>query len=96
MDVYVEKGVQHKHRIVFESEGDQGPTVDPGDIIVILAQKPHHVFIRDGDNLLIDVSHNSITNFWVLDSLIRIRNSKQPINLIPSSYLFIFKSNFKP
>ncbi|CAH2066510.1 unnamed protein product, partial [Iphiclides podalirius] len=33
-------------------EGDQQPDVQPGDVIIVLQQKPHDVFQRTGDDLL--------------------------------------------
>ncbi|RHW73993.1 chaperone protein DNAj, putative [Trypanosoma equiperdum] len=53
-DVVVEKGMQHGDSVTFQGEGDQIPGVRlSGDIIIILDEKPHPVFTRKGDHLLI-------------------------------------------
>jgi len=54
LDVYIDKGMRHGQRIVFSGEGDQSPNVIPGDIIVVLQQKEHATFKRDGDDLFME------------------------------------------
>lgn len=54
LDVYIDKGMRHGQRVVFSGEGDQAPDVIPGDIIVVLQQKEHATFKRDGDDLFMD------------------------------------------
>jgi len=51
LEVFVDKGMRHGQKIVFAGEGDQAPDIVPGDIIVVLQQKEHNVFRRDGDDL---------------------------------------------
>ncbi|ETV85328.1 chaperone DnaJ [Aphanomyces astaci] len=47
----IERGMPSNHEIVFERHGEQHPGVLPGDIIMRLAQQPHRVFRRAGDDL---------------------------------------------
>jgi len=54
LDVYIDKGMRHGQRVVFSGEGDQSPDVIPGDIIVVLQQKEHATFKRDGDDLFME------------------------------------------
>jgi len=54
LDVYIDKGMRHGQRVVFAGEGDQSPDVIPGDIIVVLQQKEHQSFKRDGDDLFME------------------------------------------
>jgi len=54
LEVYIDKGMKHGQRITFTGEGDQAPDILPGDIIVVLQQREHPVFKRDGDALLIE------------------------------------------
>lgn len=54
LDVYVDKGMRHGTRVVFAGEGDQAPDIVPGDIIVVLQQKEHQTFKRDGDDLYME------------------------------------------
>jgi DnaJ homolog subfamily A member 2 len=54
LDVYIDKGMRHGQRVVFSGEGDQAPDIIPGDIIVVLQQKEHQTFKRDGDDLYME------------------------------------------
>uniref|UniRef100_A0A8C7C1C6 Chaperone DnaJ C-terminal domain-containing protein n=1 Tax=Neovison vison TaxID=452646 RepID=A0A8C7C1C6_NEOVI len=38
-------------KITFHGEGDQEPGLEPGDIIIVLDQKDHAVFTRQGEDL---------------------------------------------
>jgi len=52
LNVFVEKGMAHQQRIVFSGEADEGLDRTPGDVVVILQQKEHPVFKREGRNLI--------------------------------------------
>jgi DnaJ family protein A protein 2 len=54
LDVYIDKGMRHGQKIVFAGEGDQAPGIVPGDIIIVLQQKEHPVFKREGDDLYME------------------------------------------
>eukprot|EP00121_Abeoforma_whisleri_P004151 Awhi_evm2s3748 len=51
-EAHVNPGMRHGEKIVFEDEGDQQPDVPPGDVIIVLRQKPHARFERKGQDLL--------------------------------------------
>lgn len=51
LEVHVEKGMSENQKIIFRGEGDQAPDVEPGDVIIVLQQKPHDIFQRNGDDL---------------------------------------------
>ncbi|XP_038220589.1 dnaJ homolog subfamily A member 2-like [Zerene cesonia] len=53
LEVHVEKGMRENQKITFRGEGDQQPDTEPGDVIIVLQQKPHDVFQRSGDDLII-------------------------------------------
>jgi len=42
-------------QVRFSGEGDQQPGVEPGDIVVILDEKPHAVFKRQKENLVMNM-----------------------------------------
>lgn len=46
--------MRENQKILFRGEGDQMPDVEPGDIVIILQQKPHEKFQRNNDNLQIN------------------------------------------
>ncbi|CAG2058613.1 unnamed protein product [Timema podura] len=53
LEVHVDKGMKENQKIYFRGEGDQQPDVEPGDIIIVLQQKAHETFQRQGDDLYI-------------------------------------------
>lgn len=54
LEVHVDKGMRENQKILFRGEGDQQPEVEPGDVVIILQQKPHEKFQRSGDDLYIN------------------------------------------
>ncbi|KAI9296989.1 DnaJ-domain-containing protein [Neoconidiobolus thromboides FSU 785] len=55
MEVYVEKGMVDRQKIVFKEEADQIPGKEPGDLIIELALQHHNVFTREGSDLMTNV-----------------------------------------
>lgn len=51
--VHVERGMEDKEQIRFQGLSDEAPNADTGDLIIQLKLKPHDVFTRKYDNLLI-------------------------------------------
>ncbi|ESO83027.1 hypothetical protein LOTGIDRAFT_222951 [Lottia gigantea] len=51
LEVHVDKGMRDEQQIRFSGEGDQEPGLEPGDIIIVLDEKPHQVFQRHGHDL---------------------------------------------
>ncbi|KAL5213872.1 hypothetical protein ABZP36_003024 [Zizania latifolia] len=54
LEVHIEKGMQHGHKIVLEGEADQAPDTVTGDIVFILQVKEHPRFKRKYDDLFIE------------------------------------------
>jgi len=52
LEVFIDKGMKNGQKITFAGEGDQLPDIIPGDIIIVLEEKPHDRFERKGDDLL--------------------------------------------
>lgn len=52
LEVHVDRGMKDGEKVVFRGEGDQHPNTEPGDVIIILAQKPHEKFDRKGSDLI--------------------------------------------
>ncbi|XP_053665764.1 dnaJ homolog subfamily A member 4-like [Anopheles marshallii] len=55
LEVEVVKGMMDEQRIVLKGEGDQEPDYRPGDIVLVLEEKPHPIFKRTGQDLLANV-----------------------------------------
>ncbi|MED6253898.1 DnaJ (Hsp40), subfamily A, member 4 [Ataeniobius toweri] len=52
LEVHIDKGMKDGQKITFHGEGDQEPGLEPGDIIIVLDQKEHPRFQRQGDDLI--------------------------------------------
>jgi len=56
LEVHIDKGMKDGQKIVFNGEGDQSPGVTPGDVVIVLEQKPHAIFKRKDRDLYVDQS----------------------------------------
>ena len=56
ISVEIERGMQDGEQITFEHEGNQHPDLDPGHVIIVLQQKKHPLFTRDGNDLRMNFS----------------------------------------
>ncbi|XP_014902960.1 dnaJ homolog subfamily A member 4 [Poecilia latipinna] len=52
LEVHIDKGMKDGQKITFHGEGDQEPGLEPGDVVIVLDQKEHPVFQRQGDDLV--------------------------------------------
>ena len=52
LEVSVDKGMEDGQKITFTGEGDQEPALEPGDIIIVLDEKEHPLFKRNGIDLI--------------------------------------------
>jgi len=51
LDVHIDKGMKGGQTINFPGESDQAPDTVPGDVVIVVEEKPHDRFRREGDNL---------------------------------------------
>ncbi|XP_034032348.1 dnaJ homolog subfamily A member 4 [Thalassophryne amazonica] len=58
LEVNIDKGMKDGQNITFHGEGDQEPGLEPGDVIIVLDQKEHDVFMRKDENLIIKMNIN--------------------------------------
>ncbi|XP_071787964.1 dnaJ homolog subfamily A member 1-like [Asterias amurensis] len=54
LEVHIDKGMKDGQKITFSGEGDQEPGLEPGDMIIVLEEKPHKLFKRKGTDLIIN------------------------------------------
>jgi len=47
----IDKGMKDGQKLTFSGEGDQAPDIEPGDIVIVLDEKEHEVFTRQGSDL---------------------------------------------
>ncbi|KAF9046879.1 DnaJ-domain-containing protein [Hymenopellis radicata] len=51
-EIFVEKGMTNRQRIVLAGAGDQEPGLPAGDVVFVLKAEPHSSFERSGNDLL--------------------------------------------
>lgn len=52
LEIYVEKGVPNRHKIVISGEADQKVGEIPGDVVFVVEEQKHDVFSRNGADLM--------------------------------------------
>ncbi|OBZ82341.1 Mitochondrial protein import protein MAS5 [Choanephora cucurbitarum] len=61
LEVHIERGMRDGQKITFSKEGDQAPGIIPGDIVILLDEKPHPRFTRQGDDLIYEAKIDLLT-----------------------------------
>ena len=55
LEVHIDKGMKGGQHITFTGESDQAPNSIPGDVIIVIEEKPHDRFKRQENNLWTEV-----------------------------------------
>lgn len=55
LEVHIDKGMKGGQHITFTGESDQAPNTIPGDVIIVIEEKPHERFKRQDNNLWTEV-----------------------------------------
>jgi DnaJ family protein A protein 2 len=61
LEVHIDKGMKSGQQIKFAGESDQSPGVIPGDVVIVLEEKPHPRFQRKGDDLYCEAEIDLLT-----------------------------------
>ncbi|KAG0230057.1 Type I HSP40 co-chaperone [Actinomortierella wolfii] len=61
LEVHIDRGMKDGRKIVFSGEGDQAPGTVPGDVIIVLEQREHERFKRNGDDLYYNAKIDLVT-----------------------------------
>lgn len=73
LEVQVEKGMKHNHKIPFRGMADEKPNMEAGDVNFIIQEKEHDLFKRKGADLLITKSlslNEALCGFeWIVKHL---------------------------
>ncbi|XP_022066223.1 dnaJ homolog subfamily B member 13 [Acanthochromis polyacanthus] len=83
LTIAVKPGWKEGTRIIFSKEGDQGPNSIPADIVFIVQQKSHPMFVRQQNNLIYKVKISlemALTGFSVDVQTLDGRLLSIPIN----------------
>ncbi|KAL0241751.1 hypothetical protein GEMRC1_006986 [Eukaryota sp. GEM-RC1] len=54
LEVFIGKGMKSGSKVPFRGEGNEAPGLSPGDVIVVLREKEHPLFKREGPNLVLN------------------------------------------
>ncbi|KZT28634.1 hypothetical protein NEOLEDRAFT_1154510 [Neolentinus lepideus HHB14362 ss-1] len=61
LEVHIDKGMKGGQTITFRGESDQAPGVVPGDVIIVVEEKPHERFKRQENNLFTEIELDLLT-----------------------------------
>lgn len=61
LEVHIDKGMKGGQTINFRGESDQAPGVTPGDVIIVIEEKPHERFKRQENDLFVEVVLDLLT-----------------------------------
>ncbi|WOO81368.1 Mitochondrial protein import protein MAS5 [Vanrija pseudolonga] len=61
LEVHIDKGMKSGQQIKFNGESDQAPGIVPGDVVIVIEEKPHARFQRKGDDLFTEADIDLLT-----------------------------------
>jgi DnaJ family protein A protein 1 len=56
LEVPIDKGMQDNQTVRFSGEGDQDPSMEPGDVVIVIDEKKHDFFERNRTDLVCTIS----------------------------------------
>merc|ERR1711881_566577 len=79
LEVSVDKGMEDGQKVTFSGEGDQEPGMEPGDIIIVLDEKEHAIFKRNGTDLIMKMNINITEALCGFKKAIATLDNRTPI-----------------
>jgi len=61
LEVHIDKGMKGGQTVTFRGESDQSPTAEPGDVLIVIEEKPHDRFRRQENDLITEVEVDLLT-----------------------------------
>jgi len=61
LEVHIDKGMKGGQTITFRGESDQAPGMTPGDVVIVVEEKPHERFERKENDLFISMEIDLLT-----------------------------------
>ncbi|KAF9002041.1 hypothetical protein BDQ17DRAFT_570901 [Cyathus striatus] len=61
LEVHIDKGMKGGQTINFRGESDQSPNAEPGDVVIVIEEKPHERFRRQDNDLIIEIEIDLLT-----------------------------------
>jgi DnaJ family protein A protein 2 len=102
LEVHIDKGMKNGETITFAGESDQAPDVVPGDVVIVIEEKPHPTFKRQDSGLQIDVELDLLTALGGGQfSIKHLDNRALIVNILPGEVIkdgtsdsYSFRSTF--
>ncbi|KAF7270857.1 dnaJ heat shock protein family (Hsp40) member A4-like [Rhynchophorus ferrugineus] len=79
LEVHVDKGMIDGQKIIFNGEGDQEPELEPGDIIIVLDEKEHPLYKRNGSDLILRLEIQLVEALCGFQKIIRTLDDRDLI-----------------
>lgn len=83
LTINVKPGWKKGTKITFPEKGNEQPNVTPADVVFIIDEKPHSVFTRDGNDLILTKRISlaeALTGYTVQLTTLDGRNLTIPVN----------------
>ncbi|KAG6865874.1 hypothetical protein C0991_010955 [Blastosporella zonata] len=61
LEVHIDKGMKGGQTVQFRGESDQSPTAEPGDVVIVIEEKPHDRFKRQENDLITEIELDLLT-----------------------------------
>ncbi|KAF7322769.1 hypothetical protein HMN09_00056200 [Mycena chlorophos] len=61
LEVHIDKGMKGGQTVTFRGESDESPTAEPGDVVIVIEEKPHEQFKRQENDLITDIEVDLLT-----------------------------------
>ncbi|KAJ7098173.1 hypothetical protein B0H15DRAFT_920817 [Mycena belliarum] len=61
LEVHIDKGMKGGQTIQFRGESDESPSAEPGDVVIVVEEKPHERFKRQENDLITEVEIDILT-----------------------------------
>jgi len=56
LEVHIDKGMQEGQKVTFRGEGDQEPGLEAGDVVIVLKEREHQTYTRQGNDLIMKMN----------------------------------------
>ncbi|XP_038077937.1 dnaJ homolog subfamily A member 1-like [Patiria miniata] len=77
LEVHIDKGMKDGQKITFHGEGDQEPGLEPGDIIIVLEEKPHKTFKRKGHDIIMNLTIELVESLCGFRRVIKMLDDRE-------------------
>lgn len=83
LEVHIDKGMKGGQTITFRGESDQAPGVTPGDVIIVIEERPHDRFKRQDTDLFYEQEVDLLTALAGGQFMIRHLDDRALVVTIP-------------